>query len=170
MNKCRDNYKEGVETARPSKSSIVRMMAKNFRDKIVRRNKGRYLNLVTNHITRTITMRVGSSGNRMATVMELNLLSLKLARLIPPDSFDIVVGVPRMGIVMASIIALCHGTAMTTPELLCEGKVWRMGKKYDRPYKRVLVVDDSIGEGTHIKAAIEMIKKYNNVLDIKTAR
>ena len=41
-----------------------------------------------------------------------------------PRQYDLVVGVPRSGMLIASIIALKLGKGLTTPELLQEGKCW----------------------------------------------
>lgn len=164
--KLRDMFKDAHEL-KPSwrlapPSSPLRTMLKVIRDMIVKSNTTSLGRMLMNHLENT------QRKTGMLTLMEINLLSLKLARMIPKGEFDLVVGVPRTGMPTAIMVALCHGTAYATMNEICNGLVNR--KRSDKgEYKKVLVADDSIGTGEHLETAISMIKNQYPEAEIKTA-
>ncbi len=81
---------------------------------------------------------------------------------LPPD-FDIVVGIPRTGLLTASIVAVEFGKPLSTPDLIVEGRYWltkRIKNNLNLQSARILIVDDSIGEGETIRETVEYIRKY----------
>ena len=81
-----------------------------------------------------------------------------------PKDIDVVVGIPRSGMFVASVIALSLGKPLTSPELFAEGKVWWTKKKESQhpiQLRKVLLVDDTIGEGTTFMNAQQIILEKN---------
>lgn len=86
-----------------------------------------------------------------------------------PSNVDIVVGVPRSGLLAANIIALHLNLPLTDVEGLLEGRLFRTGKRplrreadpsdLDRSL-RVLVVDDVISLGTEMQKVRATIAEH----------
>lgn len=80
-------------------------------------------------------------------------------------SFDIVIGIPRSGMVPAAMIALLHDKPLADLGGFVEGRVLARGRTRasgvdpDDPahYRRALVVDDSVNKGLSIAAARERL-------------
>jgi len=89
-----------------------------------------------------------------------------------PERYDLVVGVPRSGMFIASLIALKLGKGLTTPELLVEGKYWHSNFVKDRAPitsdTHVLLVDDAMDTGRAMTRAMQQIRSVNS--DIKVSR
>ena len=83
-----------------------------------------------------------------------------------PAQYDLIVGVPRSGMLIASIIALKLGKGLTTPELFKEGKFWHSNQVKDRlaweDVKHVLVVDDSVDKGRAMSAALDTFRSVGH--------
>ena len=79
-----------------------------------------------------------------------------------PAQYDLIIGVPRSGMLVATIIALKLGKGLTTPELFKERKFWHSNQVKDRlaweEIKHVLVVDDSVDTGRSMSAALKSIE------------
>lgn len=87
-----------------------------------------------------------------------------------PNDFDVVIGIPRSGIFIASIIATKFGRPLTTPDLFIEKKIWESSLvKSPKKIKRVLLVDDSVGSGETFDKVTEKLIEYNPNLIIKRA-
>ena len=89
-----------------------------------------------------------------------------------PHSYDLVVGIPRSGLFIASLVAIKLGQPLTTPDLLQQGRFWHSKKIKNRPdvgnIGRLLLVDDSIDTGRTMDDAIETIRVVNP--DVKISR
>ena len=79
-----------------------------------------------------------------------------------PAQYDLVIGVPRSGMLVATTIALKTGKGLTTPELFKEGKFWHSNQVKDRlaweDIKHVLLVDDSVDSGRSMSKAMDSIR------------
>ena len=79
-----------------------------------------------------------------------------------PARYDLIIGVPRSGMLVATIIALKTGKGLTTPELFKEGKFWHSNQVEDRlaweNVKHVLLVDDSVDTGGSMSKAMDAIR------------
>jgi orotate phosphoribosyltransferase len=78
-----------------------------------------------------------------------------------PRQYDLVVGVPRSGMLVATIVALKLGKGLTTPDLLKSGEYWhsnRAGRKLSLDeIKHIIVIDDSVDKGRAMGKAMAMI-------------
>jgi len=90
-----------------------------------------------------------------------------------PRQYDLIVGVPRSGMLIASIIALKLGKALATPELLRQGKFWHssfiQGKLSLEEINHVLVVDDSVDTGRAMSRAMESIQSASEGITVTKA-
>jgi len=90
-----------------------------------------------------------------------------------PKQYDLIVGVPRSGMLIASIIALKLGKGLTTPELLQRNEFWHSSFINEKlsfdEIKRVLVVDDSVDTGRTTANAMSRIQSMSGDIQITTA-
>ena len=90
-----------------------------------------------------------------------------------PHRYDLVVGVPRSGLFIASIIAVKLGRPLTTPDLLQKGEFWHSKKVKDRPdlgkVNRILLVDDSIDSGRSLARAYDIVRSATRDCEITRA-
>jgi adenine/guanine phosphoribosyltransferase-like PRPP-binding protein len=90
------------------------------------------------------------------------------------SDFDIVVGIPRSGLMTASIIAIEFGKPLSTPDQIIQGKYWitrtnTSELKIDVDNAKILLVDDSAGTGTTMEEARELINTNKPYIEIITA-
>lgn len=84
-----------------------------------------------------------------------------------PHDIDLVVGIPRSGMLPATLIALLLNKRLSDVDSFCEGKVLsygesRKGYMNPTPIHKVLVVDDSVGHGGSMTKAKQKLEKTNN--------
>jgi len=84
------------------------------------------------------------------TIADLNqLLSQQLNKV--PLSVDLIVGVPRSGLLSANILALKLNLPLTDIAGLCEGRIFQSGQRGKnfqiKDVQHALVVDDSVWSG-----------------------
>ena len=83
--------------------------------------------------------------------------------MLPPD-LDMVVGIPRSGMIAATLITLYRNLPMTDMEGLFEGRMIKSGHRSieqmnsDGRRCKALVIDDSVGSGSQMRAARERLK------------
>lgn len=78
-----------------------------------------------------------------------------------PRDIDVVVGIPRSGLLPASMIALHRNIILTDVEGLLAGRFYMPGSTREKPglqldprsWKKILLVDDSLATGASIKEA-----------------
>lgn len=83
-----------------------------------------------------------------------------------PRDIDVVAGIPRSGLLPASMIALYRNLALTDVEGLIERRSFAAGTQRTKPattgnperWRRVLLVDDSIQSGVSMKAALDRLR------------
>lgn len=93
----------------------------------------------------------------MARVIALNLHRVDRA------AFDCVVGIPRSGMLPASIIATHLQIPLSTPEAYAAGIVHGRSGAPERAGKRVLLVDDSCNKGRAMARALSILPKGTRV-------
>lgn len=87
-----------------------------------------------------------------------------------PTNYDIIVGIPRSGLLVANIIATKLGKRLTTPELFSHNHYW-VSKFIDKKieYKNILLVDDSISTGKTMEKSLEFLQSHCENLNITKA-
>jgi orotate phosphoribosyltransferase len=87
-----------------------------------------------------------------------------------PTNYDIIVGIPRSGLLVATVVALKLGKPVTTPELFAQNQYWK-SKLIDKieQYTTVLLIDDSATSGKAMVESYQLLKSYNKNLMITKA-
>lgn len=98
------------------------------------------------------------------TISDLSRLIRENIYKIPHD-IDLVLGIPRSGMLPASMVALYLNRLMADIDSFIDGRVFNVGytrKDYlaDRKIKKVLVVDDSSYSGTSIDEARQKLRSF----------
>ncbi|NDW17545.1 phosphoribosyl transferase [Dysgonomonas sp. 216] len=84
-----------------------------------------------------------------------------------PRNIDLVVGIPRSGMLPANLIALYLNLPYTDIDSFIEGRVYEVGKRKDftrlgnQTYSNILVVDDSVLAGAALARAKEKLETFN---------
>lgn len=79
-----------------------------------------------------------------------------------PRDYDVVCGIPRPGLAIASVISMEHNKPLAYPEMLLEGReTWFPRARLGNPPKAevVLLVDDTIGSGMTMMPIVKQLKK-----------
>lgn len=88
------------------------------------------------------------------SINDLNTTILKQLHLIPRD-IDLIVGVPRSGMLPANLLALYLNLPYTDIHSFMKGFIYKSGARKqffnESEYKNILVVDDSIASGSAMK-------------------
>lgn len=90
-----------------------------------------------------------------------------------PNDVDLIVGIPRSGILVASFIALSLNLPLVDLDGFCSGRVFETGttrrrKKTTAHYRRALIVDDSSRTGEALARAVETLNNASNTLPAVT--
>ncbi len=64
-----------------------------------------------------------------------------------PERYDLVLGIPRSGLYVASLVALKLGLPISTPSAFLRGEVWFSKGAATSVLRTVLLVDDGVGDG-----------------------
>ncbi|MEI6749925.1 MAG: phosphoribosyltransferase family protein [Bacteroidota bacterium] len=98
-------------------------------------------------------------------ITDLNNIILKKLNIIPRD-FDLIVGIPRSGMLPANLLALYLNRPYTDIHSFLNGHIYKAGARgqfFDgKEYRKILIVDDSVGSG---KAMLEV---KNDLKDISS--
>jgi uncharacterized HAD superfamily protein/hypoxanthine phosphoribosyltransferase len=103
------------------------------------------------------------------TIADLNQIILRRLNILPKD-FDLIVGVPRSGMLPANLLALYLNKPFTDIHSFLNGHIYKAGARgqfFDvKDYKKVLVVDDSIASGSAMVEVKENLKHLNTDFSI----
>lgn len=104
------------------------------------------------------------------SISDLNNTILKKLYILPRD-FDLVVGVPRSGMLPANLIALYLNLPYTDLHSFIKGYIYKSGARSqfftDGEQKKVLIVDDSLASGRALKECQETVAHLNDKFDMK---
>jgi uncharacterized HAD superfamily protein len=104
------------------------------------------------------------------SINDLNSTILKQLHLIPRD-IDLVVGIPRSGMLPANLLALYLNLPYTDIHSFMNGYIYKSGARKQffnaSDYKKILVVDDSIASGSAINECKKDLAHLESEFDIK---
>lgn len=97
------------------------------------------------------------------SVGDLSTDARSLAASLPAD-LDFLVGIPRSGLLAATLVALHRNIPVADLDGICEGRVMATGDRYRGPtdlaeMDRVVVLDDTLNTGKTMEAASERIRE-----------
>ena len=102
-------------------------------------------------------------------ISDLNKIILKRLSILPRD-FDLIVGIPRSGMLPANLLALYLNKPYTDINSFLNGHIYKAGARGQhfniKDFKKVLVVDDSIASGAAMDKCKESLKELNTDFDI----
>jgi uncharacterized HAD superfamily protein len=103
-------------------------------------------------------------------IRQLNDIILKRLNIIPRD-IDLIVGVPRSGMLPANLLALYLNKPYTDIHSFMNGHIYKAGARgqfFDiKSFKKILVVDDSVASGAALQECKENLKDLSSEFDIK---
>jgi len=103
-------------------------------------------------------------------VKDLNNIILQRLSIIPRD-FDLIVGVPRSGMLPSNLLALYLNRPYTDIHSFLNGHIYKAGARsqfFDiSEFKKILVVDDSIASGAAMVEVKESLKHLENQFEFK---
>jgi len=103
-------------------------------------------------------------------IRDLNNIILKRLSIIPRD-FDLIVGVPRSGMLPANLLALYLNRPYTDIHSFLNGHIYKAGARgqfFDiKDFKKILIVDDSVASGAALQECKENLKQLSSQFDIK---
>ena len=103
-------------------------------------------------------------------IRDLNNVILKKLSIIPRD-FDLIVGVPRSGMLPANLLSLYLNRPYTDIHSFMNGHIYKAGARgqfFDiKQFKKILVVDDSVASGAALQECKENLKELSSQFDIK---
>lgn len=103
-------------------------------------------------------------------ITDLNNIILKRLNIIPRD-FDLIVGVPRSGMLPANLLSLYLNRPYTDIHSFLNGHIYKAGARsqfFDiSEFKKILVVDDSVASGSAMIECRESLKHLESKFDIK---
>lgn len=86
-----------------------------------------------------------------------------------PTTYDLIVGIPRSGLLVANIVALKLGKPFTTPELFMQNHYWKSKLINKKEYANILLIDDSITSGKAMAESCQILRSYRKNLSITKA-
>lgn len=102
-------------------------------------------------------------------ISDLNQIILKRLYVLPRD-FDLVVGIPRSGMLPANLLALYLNKPYTDITSFLNGHIYKAGARsqfFDiKDFKKILVVDDSVASGSAMDKCKESLKGVSSDFDI----
>ncbi|MDP5106342.1 MAG: phosphoribosyltransferase family protein [Polaribacter sp.] len=104
-------------------------------------------------------------------IKDLNNVILQRLSIIPRD-FDLIVGVPRSGMLPANLLSLYLNRPYTDIDSFLNGHIYKAGARSqffvsDGTHKKVLVVEDSIASGSAMIEVKESLKHLEDKFDLK---
>lgn len=103
-------------------------------------------------------------------VRDLNNIILKRLTIIPRD-IDLIVGVPRSGMLPANLLALYLNRPYTDIHSFLNGHIYKAGARsqfFDTgEFKKILIVDDSVASGSALTEVKESVQHLSSKFDIK---
>lgn len=104
------------------------------------------------------------------SIADLNQVLLKKLYLLPRD-FDLIVGIPRSGMLPANLLALYLNKPYTDLDSFLNGHIYKAGVRGEffdmSEYKKVLIVDDSVASGSAMQLCRDRLQQVEHKFDFK---
>ena len=104
------------------------------------------------------------------SITDLNAIILKRLSIIPKD-IDLIVGVPRSGMLPANLLALYLNKPYTDIHSFMNGHIYKAGARSqfftNKDYKKILVVDDSVASGAALDKCKQDLQGYEKDFNIE---
>jgi orotate phosphoribosyltransferase len=139
---------------------------KKIRDKVVYQDRSGS-NLVFR--ATNLIKKIERGNVKFVSIDELIIFTNEWIKFLPQD-IDIILGIPRSGLLVASLVSLKLGKPLTTPKLFTEGQYW-VSKliKQGPPFKHILIIDDSIDSGKTMDESLNILSLTPDVILTKAA-
>lgn len=103
-------------------------------------------------------------------INDLNQIILKRLYILPRD-FDLIVGIPRSGMLPANLLALYLNKPYTDLDSFVNGHIYKAGARGEAfdmtSFKKILVVDDSVASGSALQKCKDKLGQAEGEFDIK---
>jgi uncharacterized HAD superfamily protein len=103
------------------------------------------------------------------SISDLNQIIIKRLHILPRD-FDLIIGIPRSGMLPANLLALYLNKPFTDLHSFLNGHIYSSGERSkffdNKENKKVLVVDDSVSSGAALIKCRELLKDFESKYDI----
>ncbi len=103
-------------------------------------------------------------------ISNLNQIILQRLSILPRD-FDLIIGIPRSGMLPANLLALYLNRPYTDINSFINGHIYKAGERgqfFDiKQFKKILVVDDSIASGSAMEKSRESLAHLKTDFDIR---
>jgi uncharacterized HAD superfamily protein len=103
-------------------------------------------------------------------VTDLNNIILRKLSILPRD-FDLIIGIPRSGMLPANLLALYLNLPYTDIHSFLNGHIYQAGERSRffnlKDMKKILVVDDSVASGTAMDRSRQTLKDAEKKFEIK---
>jgi uncharacterized HAD superfamily protein/hypoxanthine phosphoribosyltransferase len=97
-------------------------------------------------------------------IADMNQIILRRLHILPRD-FDLIVGIPRSGMLPANLLALYLNKPYTDIHSFKNGHIYKAGERsqfFDsKDFKKILIVDDSIASGSAMTKSKELLKEVD---------
>lgn len=106
------------------------------------------------------------------TISDLNQILLKRLYILPRD-FDLIVGIPRSGMLPANLLALYLNRPYTDLDSFLNGHIYNTGERGQftdiKQFHKILIVDDSIASGAALAKCKTQLEPFIDSFDIHYA-
>lgn len=104
------------------------------------------------------------------SISDMNNIILKGLNRIPRD-FDLIVGIPRSGMLPANLLALYLNKPYTDIHSFKNGHIYKAGERsqfFDmKDFKKILIVDDSVASGSALNKSKALLKDIHGEFEFK---
>ena len=102
-------------------------------------------------------------------IADLNQIILRRLSILPRD-FDLIVGIPRSGMLPANLLALYLNKPYSDIHSFMNGHIYKAGERgqfFDaKQFRKILIVDDSIASGSAMTKSKELLKTIDPQFDL----
>ena len=115
-----------------------------------------------NHSKQRRMAKVARGKGRLITLEDLTSWTKEWIKSFP-ESYDLIVGIPRSGLFVASLISIKLGRPLATPDVFVRGEHWKSKSMPEfNNIRKILLVEDCLNTGKDMDRCHEMIKQYSD--------